>query len=606
MSHSGRHPADVLHHFKHAVREAPDRMAVCGRDGELSFAELESRTARLAGALLSRGVARGDRVGVCLPRGSRLVVALLAVWRAGTAYVPLDPRYPHDRLAFMARDAGIRALITEPGSGFRPVGVAFVDPAEPMPDAAVPVLPGDAPSPLDPAYTIFTSGSTGRPKAVETTRGGVASLISALETFGAYGEEPRIVGWNASVAFDASVPQWVRVCRGDTVIVLSEEDRQDPGRLRALLDHYAVTDLDLTPSHWEMLRAALLEPRANGAMLRLFVGGEPVPERTWREIAGAADGRFLEGINLYGPTECTVENTAAWISGKTPHIGGALPGNHVYVLDGELREVSPGGKGELYIAGPQVALGYVNRRGLTATRFVADPFGGPGSRMYRTGDVVRRATAGTLEFVGRADRQVKFRGYRIELGEIESVLRAHPDVASAVVVVRGNNGNDNDDLPGDRLVAYCVPGTGAALVPARLRAYAARALPDFMVPADFLVLTRFPLTPNGKLDVAALPAAPKPAGPPSAAVAPASSSERLLAGVWSEVLGRERVGLDDDFFALGGHSLLALRAVARLKKDLGLTISVKDVYRYPRLGDLAGHVDALLRARACAPADMEG
>jgi amino acid adenylation domain-containing protein len=571
----------------------------------------------LARALLAHGVARGDRIGVCLPRGSRLVVALLAVWRAGAAYVPLDPRYPHDRLAFMAEDAGIRVLITGGDSAFRPAGVEFVDPAdtrepaharEPA-DAAGPA--GDAPgsagvalpdlplSPLDSAYTIYTSGSTGLPKAVETTRGGVASLVAALEEFGAYGTQPQVVAWNASVAFDASVQQWVRVCRGDTVVVLDEDDRKDPERLEALLDRHAVTDLDLTPSHWELLRATLLRPRSDGRLLRLFMGGEPVSARTWRELSQARQDGVLEAVNVYGPTECTVDATAAWMSGDAPHIGRALPENRVRVLDGELREVPDGTEGELYIAGPRLARGYVNRPGLTAERFVADPFGAPGSRMYRTGDVVRRAASGVLEFVGRSDRQVKFRGYRVELGEIESVLSAHPEVENAVVLVRGEGES------GNRLVAYCVPRAEAAPSADQLRAHAAGSLPDFMVPTDFVTLEQLPLTLNGKLDLAALPQAQEPAASPGAASEPLSDSEQFIAGVWSEVLGREGLSASDDFFALGGHSLLALRVVARLKKERGLAVAVKDVYRHPRLSDLAGHVDALALTRTPVLAGTE-
>ena len=600
MPDSARPPTDLLQRFARVVRDHPDRTAVRGGDGELTFAALDAATARLAAALLARGVARGDRVGVCLPRGTQLVVALLAVWRAGASSVPLDPQYPAERLAFMTGDAGVRVLIGRPDAGFQPEGVDWVDvpsgspesaaPETAFPETAFPELAQAGTTALDPAYTIFTSGSTGRPKGVETTRGGVASLVAALEEFGAYGPDPRVVGWNASVAFDASVQQWARVCRGDTVVVLDEDDRKDPQRLRALLDRWAVTDLDLTPSHWELLRPALLEAAADGRVLRLFMGGEPVPERTWRELARAREAGVVEAVNLYGPTECTVDTTAAWITGEAPHIGGALPGGRLLVLDDGLRELPVGAEGELYVAGPRLALGYVNRPGLTAARFVADPSGPPGARMYRTGDVVRRTGDGTLEFVGRADRQVKFRGYRIELGEIESVLADHPELATALVLVRA------DEVSGDRLVAYCVPGPRASTlpVPEELRGYAARSLPGFMVPTDFVTLERLPLTVNGKLDTAALPEPQQPAAPASAA--PASESEKLIADVWSEVLVREQLSADDDFFALGGHSLLALRVVARLKRERGLAVAVKDVYRHPRLSDLAGHVDALTRA----------
>jgi amino acid adenylation domain-containing protein len=589
MPDTSGQPTDLLRRFEDAVRADPRRAAVHGGDGALSFGELDVETARLAGALRARGVGRGERVGVCLPRGVRLVVALLAVWRAGAAYVPLDPQYPNDRLAFLAGDAGIRVLITDGGSGFRPDGVPIVEPSAAGPSG--PVAAQDAPSPLDPAYVIYTSGSTGRPKAVEVTRGGVATLVAALEAFGAYRAEPGVVAWNASVAFDASVQQWARVCRGDTVVVLGEQERKDPDRLRAVLDRYAVTDLDLTPSHWELLREALLEPVAGGRTLRLFVGGEPVPAAAWRELSGAAAGGVLEALNLYGPTECTVDATVAWIRGGTPNIGEPVLGTRVYILDDELREVRAGAEGELYVAGPQVASGYANRPGPSAARFVADPFGEPGSRMYRTGDLVRRTSAGALEFAGRADRQIKIRGYRVEPGEIESVLRDHPQLANAVVLMLG------DEASGQRLAAYCVPRAGAAPTAERLREHAAASLPAYMVPTEIAVVARLPLTPNGKLDTAALTRARQSEDcADDTGRQPASEAEKLIAGVWCEVLGRARVRADDNFFALGGHSLLALRTVARLKRDLRVAVAVRDVYQHPQLSDLAGHVDTLARA----------
>ncbi|MFD8326348.1 non-ribosomal peptide synthetase [Streptomyces lydicus] len=586
MADPGREPLDALVRFRQAVRAHPDRIAVRAGEEALTFAELDRRTGALAGELASLDVARGDRIGVALGRGTRLVVALLAVWRAGAAYVPLDPQYPAERLEFMSRDAGIRALIAAEGTVPHASGVPRL--GEPLPGASsgdVPDAPAAAPpDPRDPAYVLYTSGSTGRPKGVEVSRGGVAALLAALEAAGAYGPPPRVVAWNASVSFDASVQQWARVCRGDTVLVLSDEDRKDPARLAALLDAHGVDDLDLTPSHWELLRTALTAPRAGGRTLRLFMGGEAVPSRTWCEIAGSAG---LEGWNLYGPTECTVDATAALMTGDTPHLGDALPGGRLYVLDDGLRPVPDGGEGELYLAGPRLAHGYAGRPGLTAERFVADPFGPPGTRMYRTGDRVRRRADGTLAYLGRADRQVKFRGFRMEPGEIEAVLCAHRDVSAATVVVR-------DEGPaGERLVAYCVPAGGAVLSAARLREHAAAALPGFMVPSGYVPLDALPLTPNGKLDTAALPQPPDDGGTAERpAAAPDGPFEELIAAVWSEVLGQRRISAEDDFFALGGHSLMALRVVGRLKRNLGVVISVKEVYRHPRLRDLARHVES--------------
>ncbi|MFB7377478.1 amino acid adenylation domain-containing protein [Kitasatospora purpeofusca] len=601
MTDLAQKPVDLVTRFRAAAQHSPDRIAVRGTDGELTFAELDRRTAQLAGALASRGVGVGDLVGVSLPRTTQLVVSLLAVWRAGAAYLPLDPRYPVERLEFMAEDAGIRVLVAAPSHVLRASGLDVVDPDSVAgdPEAADP-LPVDA-DPLAPAYVIYTSGSTGRPKGVQVGRGSVADLVTALEQAGVYAEEPRVVGWNASVSFDSSVKQWARICRGDTVAVLDEDQRTDPVQLRTLLDAYGVQDLDLTPSLWELVRTCLLDGGADGPLPRLFMGGEPVPERTWQELSEATANGLLEAVNLYGPTECTVDATSAWITGGEAHIGRPLPGTRAYVVGDDLRPVTaPGGTGELYLAGEGLALGYRNRPALTAERFVADPFaangngpfppgGGRGGRMYRTGDLVRLRADGSLDFIGRADRQVKIRGYRIELGEVEAVVSSHPRVTTSVLT------GYRDPALGDRLVAYYVadePPTAA-----ELRDHCAAVLPEFMVPTVFVAIDAIPLTVNGKVDREALPT--PHAAPAEQFVEPRGTVEKLLAEVWSEVLGRDRISADDNFFALGGHSLVALRVIGRLKRELGLAVRTKEVYQHPQLRELAGYVEAKL---AAAPA----
>ncbi|WP_406216190.1 non-ribosomal peptide synthetase [Streptomyces decoyicus] len=591
------HAVDLLTRFQQAVAATPDRIAV-SHHGALTFAELDRHTARLAGVLAGHGAAPGRRIGISLPRGTDLVVALLAVWRTGAAYVPLDPAYPQERLHAMVRDAGIDVVLTGGSDAPAwPEGVRSV-PVVPPPEAPehtpAPPVPVSAQAP---AYVIYTSGSTGVPKGVETTRGAVAALVAGLEEAGLYDQRHRVVAWNASVSFDASVQQWARVCRGDTVVVLGEEERTDPALLRAVLDEHGVHDLDLTPSHWPLLRDDLLVRSTEGRPLRLFMGGEPVPEGTWRELAAAHDARRLEAVNLYGPTECTVDATASWIEDSAPHIGRPLPGIRSHVLDAALRPVPSGEEGELYLAGRQLAVGYVNRPALTAMRFVADPFAADGTRMYRTGDLVRRRPDNSLEYRGRSDRQVKLRGYRVELGDIEAALTTHPGVAAAVVTLH------RDTAAGEQLAAYYVAATGAAgdtpatgtATPGTLRAHLAAVLPQFMLPTAYLALDAMPLTVNGKVDLAALPA-PEPASatPDSA---PEGEAETLIAAVWSEVLGREHIRADDDFFAMGGHSLIALRVVARLKKQLGVAMSAREVYRHPRLRDLARHVGSLRAGR---------
>ncbi|WP_228718094.1 non-ribosomal peptide synthetase [Kitasatospora acidiphila] len=596
MTDLAQKPVDLVARFRATAQRAPDRIAVRGADGELTFAELDQRTAQLAGALAARGVGAGDLVGVSLPRGTQLVVSLLAVWRAGAAYLPLDPRYPVDRLEFMAKDAGIRVLVGEPGHVLRASGLDVVAPDSVAGDPEAAGSEPVAVSPLDPAYVIYTSGSTGRPKGVQVGRGSVADLVAALERAGVYAEEPRVVGWNASVSFDASVQQWARICRGDTIAILDEDQRTDPDQLRGLLDAYGIQDLDLTPSHWELVRTCLLDGGADGPLPRLFMGGEPVPERTWQEISKATANGLLEAVNLYGPTECTVDATSAWITGEEAHIGHPLPGTRAYVVGDDLRQLTaPGETGELFLAGEGLALGYLNRPALTAERFVADPFAangdgprllGDGGRMYRTGDQVRLRADGSLEFIGRVDRQVKVRGYRIELGEVEAAVSSHPRVTTALLT------GYRDPALGDQLVAYYVadePPTDA-----ELRDHCAAVLPEFMVPSVFVAVDTIPLTVNGKVDWEALPA--PQAAPAEQFVEPRGTVEKLLAEVWAEVLGRDRISADDNFFALGGHSLVALKVISRLKRELGLAVRTKEVYQHPQLRELAGYVEAKFAA----------
>lgn len=583
----GPPPVDALTRFRQAAMAAPDRTAVQAVDGRLSFAELEDRTARLAGALRARGIGRGDRVGVCMPRNSQLVVALLGVWRAGAAYVPLDPAYPMRRLAFMAQDARLALLLGSDGALRLPPGVQTLGLGGPLAAAQAACAAEGSVSPLDPAYVIYTSGSTGTPKGVEISHGGVAALLTALESAGVYRTEPGVVGWNASVSFDASVQQWARVCRGDTLVVLDEAQRSDPARLAEVLARHSVTDLDLTPSHWEMLR----EPLSGGPVPRLFMGGEPVPQRTWQEITSAG----IEAVNLYGPTEGTVDCTVAWIRGHGPHLGGPLPGVRVYLLDDGLRPVAAGESGELYVAGPQVAHGYVNRPGLTAEHFVADPFGRPGERMYRTGDRGRIGAVGELEYVGRVDRQIKLRGFRIEPGEVESALTRCPRVAAAAVTA-------HQAAPGDQRLAAYVTGTDGSPDTAEILSELRGMLPAHMIPATVTVLDALPMTANGKVDHRALPF-PWPSYPPRIAevgrdpgaggAAPADPLGEQVAQAWRKVLGLDSVEPADDFLCLGGHSLAALRVVHLLRRQLSVELQLRHLLD---ARDLADFTETVRRA----------
>ncbi|MFD6227982.1 non-ribosomal peptide synthetase [Streptomyces sp. NPDC060232] len=582
---------DLLSRLAAAVDAHPGRAAVHAVDGSLDFAELDRRTAGLARALRGAGVRRGDRVGVHLARTADLPVALLAAWRAGAAYVPLDPAYPAERIAFMAADARLAAVVSADAAPPVPAGVPVLRPgAHADADAHTDEdrAPEYVPHPLDSAYVIYTSGSTGRPKGVEVPHRAVAGLAAALELSGAYRPEPGVVAWNASVSFDASVQQWIRICRGDTLVVIDDAQRAEPARLVRLLAEHGVTELDLTPSHWQLLR----EPLAGARVPRLFMGGEPVPARTWRELADAR----IDALNLYGPTECTVDALTTPIAGSGPHLGEPLPGVRAYLLDARLAAVTAAGAvGELYLAGPGLAHGYPGHPGLTAGRFLADPFAPePGARMYRTGDQARRSAEGLLEYVGRVDRQVKLRGFRIELGEIEYALGAVAGVTAAAVRLY-------EAAPGDHRLAGYV--TAAALRPADLLSELRRTLPAHLVPSTVSVLDALPLTPNGKVDHSALPA---PAAAPAAAEPTAQGGmderggvDEQVAEVWRTVLGVPEVERTDDFLSLGGHSLAALRVVHLLRRKLNVELQLRDLLD---AADLAGFTAAVRRAAAAGPA----
>ncbi|WP_392897945.1 amino acid adenylation domain-containing protein [Streptomyces sp. LN699] len=575
------------------------RTAVVAGDRALSFGALRAQAMRVAGRLAERGIGPESVVALALPRGTELVAALLGTLCAGAAYLPVDPRLPADRRRYLVEDAGADLVVTtsdpEPlVEGTPHLAVAALTAPGPRDRPFAPV----AVSPETLAYVIYTSGSTGRPKGVEIVRGAASALLAELEDAGIAVTEGGRVGWNASPSFDASVQQWVRVCRGDTLVMIDEETRADPALLARLIDEQALTDLDITPSHADPL-LDLLTADGGPRPLTLLVGGEAIGPALWRRLGERGAAGVLRTVNLYGPTECTVDSTAGWVdAADEPHIGTVLPGLRMRVLDGRLAPVAEGESGELYLAGPRVGRGYRRRPGLTAERFVADP-GGSGERMYRTGDLVRLLPDGRLGYLGRADGQVKLRGHRIELREVEAVLAALPGIAEAVVLLR----DEVHGAPG--LVAY--HRSVEPVAEAALRSALTAALPGYMVPSAFVPVDRFPTTPNGKIDRAALPApvAASPQSPPAAGGL--TRSQELIAGVWAAVLGASRIGPDDNFFKLGGHSLLAIKLVSRVRAELGVSLPVKAVYANPRLRDLASHIDTLVAAAAGpAPSGQDG
>ncbi|AHH97301.1 non-ribosomal peptide synthase/polyketide synthase [Kutzneria albida] len=537
--------------FQAQVASTPDATALVFQGTSLTFAELNARANRLAHKLIADGVEPEQAVAVMMPRSADFVVAMLAVFKAGGVYVPVDPDLPADRVEFLLRDAQVAAVLTDVS-------------AEDWPDTNPPIRIGPSSS----AYVIYTSGSTGLPKGVVVEHQSLVNLLWGHRV-GFVRDLPgrARVAVTAVFSFDTSLEGPVLMAAGHELHVVDDEIRRDPEALVSYVSANRIDFLDLTPSFAAQLVAAgLLAGEWRPKVLML--GGEALPESLWATLAAAKD---VAVYNFYGPTECTVD--ALWwpVRGDRPLVGRPVPNVRAYVLDAGLRPVPVGVVGELYLAGGQVARGYLGRAGLTADRFVADPFGGVGSRMYATGDRVRWTADGVLEYLGRVDEQVKIRGFRIEPGEVEAVLRQHPEVCDAVVIAREDNGHK-------RLVAYVVGSTD-------VRDWLRDRLPEYMVPAVFVTVGEMPLNANGKLDRKALPE-PEFTGAEHEYVAPRDEIERRLAEVWAEVLGVDRVGVEDNFFELGGDSILSIQVVARCRQT-GLGLTSKSIFLHQTIAALA-------------------
>ncbi|ONI76153.1 hypothetical protein ALI144C_36360 [Actinosynnema sp. ALI-1.44] len=563
---------------------------VCG-GVKMSFGELSCRVNRVARWLVAAGVGPGDPVAVLLPRSVDSVVALLGVVAAGAMYVPVDVSYPVDRVRFMLADATPRVVITTAELAGQGSAVALLLLGSAQAEAELagladgPIGVGERrmPVPSDAAYMIYTSGSTGRPKGVVVTHQGLANL-AAFEQREVMEPAARRAGRRlraslvAALSFDASWDMVLWLLAGHELHVLDDDVRRDAQALVGYVREHGVDVLEVTPSYAEQLIAEGLLEQSGPSVL--ILGGEAVWPGLWDRV-GRAEG--VTGWNFYGPTECTVDSVVARVTGDLPVIGRPVPGTRAYVLDELLRPVPVGVPGALYVAGAQVGRGYWGRADLTAERFVADPFGAPGERMYRTGDVVRWTREGVLDFLGRADDQVKVRGFRIEPGEVAAVLAESPLVKTAAVVAEA-----------DILVAYVIPEDSPP-DPGELRRHAMTRLPEHMIPSAFVVMDALPLTPNGKLDHTALPDphdSRAPAGRP-----PRDHREEVLCGLFADLLGREPIGIDDDFFALGGHSLLATRLVNRIRGQLGIELSVRTVFQAPTVADLSAQIDGARSAR---------
>ncbi|WAZ19304.1 amino acid adenylation domain-containing protein [Streptomyces cinnabarinus] len=568
-------PTTLIGPIEAQAARTPQAPALVYGDTTLTYAELNARANRLAHHLRSLGAGPGSVVAVSVPRSTELIVSLLAVLKAGAAYLPLDPDYPAQRLAYMLQDAAPVCAVTDragrlpEGSGTPLVVLEGLD------VSAYPwVDPGRALTPAHPAYVIYTSGSTGRPKGVVVSHGAIDNRLRWMQHEYGLGAGDRVIQKTPS-SFDVSVWEFFWPLReGATLVVADPGGHKDPVYLARLIREQAVTTCHFVPS---MLQVFLSGPDAAGCggLRRVFCSGEALP----RETANAF-GRILPGVelhNLYGPTEAAVDVTyhacAPEASGPVP-IGRPVWNTRLYVLDAGLQPCPPGVPGELYLAGRQLADGYLRRAELTASRFVADPFGPAGTRMYRTGDLARWTADGEIEYLGRTDHQVKLRGQRIELGEIETALTAQPGVDGACALVRE-----------DRLVGYVTGGAD----PVAVRAALARELPEHMVPAAVVALDAFPLSPNGKLDRRELPA-PLFAGGESAR-RPATAREETLTLVFAQVLGVEQVGPDDAFFDLGGTSLLAVRLVARIRQEFGAELTIGSLFEAPTPAALAARLD---------------
>ena len=566
------------------ARRTPEAAAAAFEGEKLSYAELERRASRLAAELVRQGAGPDVPVGLLIPRSLELVVCLLAILKAGSAYVPLDLAYPPERVRFILSDSGAKLVVTEDTlKAFDWHGPAEATKAEAGPENL--------------AYVIYTSGSTGRPKGVAIEHRNIVNYVLGvaerlrLEPGMSYATVSTIAAdLGNTVIFPA-------LATGGCLHVISQA-RAESGRL--LGEYFAREGIDvlkIVPSHLAALQSGK-DPQAVMPARRLILGGE-ASRLDWvdglRRLAPQC-----EIFNHYGPTETTVGVLTYHASGALPAtqsrtlpLGKPLPGSEVHLLDAQGRRVGSGEKGELCIGGRGVARGYLNRPELTAEKFVADPFGaGPLARLYRTGDLARALPDGALEFCGRIDHQVKIHGYRVELGEIEATLRAQDGVKDAAVIAR-------EDASGDRqLVAYLVADAEVQVIRSDLK----ERLPQYMVPSAFVLMEKLPLNGNGKVDRQGLAARPlETAQAARGCVAARSDTEKTLVAIWSELLGIEAMGVDDDVFDLGAHSLMAMRALAEIRSRFDVNLALRNLFEHPSVAALAGVIDGLSLAAPRTP-----
>ena len=579
----GRDPVrpapDLVEVLARTAARRPEHVAVEGPDARLTYADLDRLSNQLAHRLIGMGVGPERCVGISMPRGAAELVAMLAVSKAGAAYVPLDPSHPLDRLRLILEDAAPAAMIVHSTS---PVAAEAAGPnvilldelhrATAGQNETLPRVPRER-SQL--AYVLFTSGSTGRPKGVEITRGAFANFLRSMAYQPGMNERDRLLAVSTTSFDIAGLELFLPLCVGATVVVVDRATVMDPRRLRVRLESDAITMMQATPATWRLL----LEAGWTGQPgLRMLCGGEAM-NRTLADRLLAGGGELW---NMYGPTETTVWSTLHRIRGGEDRIsiGKPIDRTQLYILDADRRQVPSGEVGEIYIGGDGLARGYRGRGDLTAERFVQNPAGPAGDRIYRTGDLGRMADDGTFECLGRIDHQIKLRGFRIELGEIESVLRKVPGVREVLVMA--------ENIEGDpRLCAYW---TGTAVGPDLVDA-ARRSLPSYMVPSGFVPLAAFPLNPNGKIDRAKLPRSADLADEEAHTLKlPRNDTETRLAAIWAAVLGRERIGVDQDFFAIGGTSVLAIETCVRIEQQTSIEVPLATFFESPTIEGMAAYL----------------
>ena len=578
----------IVQSFQQQVARTPDAAAVVCAGRCLTYRELDRQSNQLARHLHMFGVQTETLVAISVERSVEMMVGLLAILKAGGAYVPIDPSYPMQRIALMIDDSQAQIILaTERTKSLLPPGVARLLSIDGETEAISRNSPEPFPATADGtnlAYVIYTSGSTGKPKGVMIEHRNVINFFTGMDH--AIGDEPGVWLAVTSISFDISVLElfWT-LTRGFRVIIHGNEGPQTiPEEIR----NYGVTHMQSTPSLARMIAINSEGLASLGSLKKLLLGGEALPPSLVRRLRPALRGELY---NMYGPTETTVWSTTFSITGDSASIpiGKPIANTQVYVMDSRLQRVAAGEAGDLYIGGDGVVRGYWQRSDLTAASFLVDPFR-PENRMYRTGDIARFLPEGDLEFLGRADFQLKLRGFRIEIGEIETALENQVGVGQAVVVAR--EFKDRNQEQDKRLVAYIVPKTAAKLEAAGLRAALAATLPEHMVPSHWVLLDSLPLTANGKIDRNSLPHPSticNEAG--TAPILPRSETEHVIMQAWKDALGVDDVGLNENFFDLGAHSLMVAEVHMQLQQTLGRELSLVDLFQFPTVSALAKHLD---------------